>query len=193
MTPYSVADLPEGAVPIVLPSRKAKMLARVELQTDWDRAVALQRRFTMSTVGTPDISAPSDLPLFDNRTLAGLEIFDYADDLLSDTVDTIPVAGSMQAKVRDVARLASAPEQREALQAILRDKIVPRFLTFAVTEAGVYQNNWLGTLVAGIYGDDYWTRTAANLVGIWANADRGGVVLQNLQVRPRVTPYCRMS
>jgi len=170
VTPDSVADLPEGAVPIVLPSRKAKMLARVELQTDWDIAVALQRKFTMSTVGTPEISAPTDLPLFDNRTLAGVEIFDYADDLLSEALDTIPVAPSMQAKVREVARVAAAPAQREALEATLRNIVVPRFLKFAVTEAGSYQNNWLGTLVGGIYGDDYWTRTAANLVGIWANS-----------------------
>ena len=170
VTPNSVAVLPEDAVPIVLPSRKAKMLARVELQTDWDVAVALQREFTMSTVGTPEISAPTELPLFDNRTLAGVEIFDYADDLLSEALDTIPVAPSMQAKVREVARVAADPSQREALQATLRSTVVPRFLNFAVTEAGSYKNNWLGTLVGGIYGDDYWTRTAANLVGIWANS-----------------------
>jgi hypothetical protein len=170
VTPDSVAGLPKGAVPIVLPSRKAKMLARVELQTDWDAAVALQRKFTMSTGGTPKISAPTDLPLFDNRTLAGVEIFDYANDLLSEALDTIPVAPSMQAKVREVARVAADPSQREALQAILRNIVVPRFLNFAVTEAGSYENNWLGTLVGGIYGDDYWTRTAANLVGIWANS-----------------------
>ena len=170
VTPDSVADLPGGALPIVLPSRKAKMLARVELQTDWDTAIGLQRKFTMSTLGTPKITAPTELPLFDNRALAGVEIFDHVDDLMSETMDTIPVAPSMQAKVREVARVAASPAQREALQATLRDIIVPRFLKFAVTEAGSYQNNWLGTLVGGVYGDDYRTRTAANLVGIWANS-----------------------
>ena len=170
VTPYSSADLPAGVVPVVLPSRKAKMLARVELQTDVEGAVALQRQFTMTTLGKPDIASPTDLPVFDNRSLAGVEIFDRADALLSGALDTIPAAPEVQAKVRAVARVAADPAQRDALRATLREKIVPRFLQFAVTEAGSYQNNWLGTLVGGVYGDDYWTRTAANLVGIWANS-----------------------
>jgi hypothetical protein len=35
---------------------------------------------------------------------------------------------------------------------------------------GKFENNWLGTVVIGNYADDYYTRSAANLVGIWANA-----------------------
>ncbi|MEP1200900.1 DUF1214 domain-containing protein [Tateyamaria sp.] len=169
VTPDTAAAIPEDAVPIVLPSRKAKMLARVELQTDVEGAVDLQRQFTMSTLGEPEISAPSSLPLFDNQSLVGLEIFDHSDELLSAALDSIPVAPKMQAKVRAVARAASDPTLRNALEAKIRDSIVPRFLQFAVTEAGSFQNNWLGVLVGGIYGDDYWIRTAANLVGIWAN------------------------
>lgn len=76
----------------------------------------------------------------------------------------------MQAKVRAVARHASNPKKREALDTLLRKKVIPKFLQYAVTKAGTYSNNWLGTLVIGNYAKDYWTRTAANLVGIWANA-----------------------
>lgn len=167
VTPDTVAEIPEGVVPIVLPSRKAKMLARVELQTDVEGAVDLQRQFTMSTLGEPQISAPSSLPIFDNQSLVGIEIFDHSDELLSAVLDSIPVATEMQAKVRLVARAASDPTLRDALEAKIRASIVPRFLQFAVTEAGSFQNNWLGVLVGGIYGDDYWIRTAANLVRIW--------------------------
>ncbi len=169
VTPNTIAEIPEGAVPVVLPSRKAKMLARVELQTDVEGAVALQRQFTMSTLGEPEISAPSSLPEFDNQSLVGVEIFDHAEELLSGALDSIPVAPEMQAKVRAVARFASDPARRDTLEGIIRETVVPRFLKFAVTEAGSFQNNWLGVLVGGVYGDDYWIRTAANLVGIWAN------------------------
>ncbi len=170
VTSDSSADLPEGAVPVALPSRKAKLLARVELQTDVKGALALQQQFTMTVLGEPDIAAPTGMPDFDNQSLAGVEIFDHANDLLYGALDTIPVAPVMQAAVRAVARVAADPSQRGALESLLREKVVPRFLKFAVTEAGSYQNNWLGTLVVGIYGEDYWTRTAANLVGIWANS-----------------------
>lgn len=169
VTPDTVAEIPEAAVPVVLPSRKAKMLARVELQTDVEGAVSLQRQFTMSTLGEPAISAPSSLPIFDNQSLIGVEIFDYTDELLSAALDSIPVAPQMQAKVRAVARAASDPTQRDALAGAILETVIPQFLKFAVTEAGSFQNNWLGVLVGGIYGDDYWIRTAANLVGIWAN------------------------
>ena len=87
VTPDTVAEIPEGTVPVVLPSRKAKMLARVELQTDVEGAVSLQRQFTMSTLGEPAISAPSSLPIFDNQSLIGVEIFDYTDELLSAALD----------------------------------------------------------------------------------------------------------
>jgi hypothetical protein len=170
ITPDSGAQLPPEATPIVLPSRKAKMLARVELQTDVEGAVALQRQFKMSTLGTPEIPKPTGLPTFGNQALVGVEIFDYAEKLLSSALDTIPVAPQMQSKVREVARGAMDPAQREALDALIRETVIPRFLKFAVTQAGEYRNNWLATLVGGIYGDDYWTRTAANLVGIWANS-----------------------
>ena len=170
VTPDSVAQLPAEATPIALPSRKAKMLARVELQTDVEGAVALQRQFKMSTLGTPEISKPTGLPAFDNQSLVGVEIFGYAEKLLSSALDTIPVAPQMQSKVREVARAAKDQAQRDVLDALIRDEVVPRFLKFAVTQAGEYRNNWLATLVGGIYGDDYWTRTAANLVGIWANS-----------------------
>jgi hypothetical protein len=31
------------------------------------------------------------------------------------------------------------------------------------------RNNWLGTKVIGNYGEDFWVRSSANLIGIWAN------------------------
>ena len=47
---------------------------------------------------------------------------------------------------------------------------MPDFLRHAVTHAGQFENHWLATLTVGNYGEQFWTRTAANLVGIWANS-----------------------
>ena len=77
----------------------------------------------------------------------------------------------MQAQVRAVAKMAADPKQRQQLDQLLREKVVPGFPKYAVTEAGKFENSWLGTIVIGNYGDDYYTRSAANLVGIWANAN----------------------
>jgi hypothetical protein len=49
--------------------------------------------------------------------------------------------------------------------------VVPQFLKYAVTKSGVFKNNWLATLGTGNYAADYWKRSSANLVGLWANSN----------------------
>ena len=170
VAPGYTGEIPEDAVRIELRSPIAKMLARVELQDDRDGAVALQRQITATPLGEPDIREAVDLPLFDNTSLIGVELFDRAEEILVSAPDVSPIAAQMQAKVLTVARQAADPAKREAIEALLRDTVIPDFVRFAVTEAGATRNNWLGTLVIGNYGEDYRIRTAANLVGIWANA-----------------------
>ncbi len=58
VAPGSQATVPADAVRIELHSRKAKMLARVELKTDREGAVALQKRFALRPLGTPVIRPP---------------------------------------------------------------------------------------------------------------------------------------
>ena len=146
------------------------MLARVELQTDRSGAVELQEQFKLSTVGKPNIEPAVGLPSFNNTEMIGVKVFDHADAILRRAMDVLPIAAPMQAKVKAVAAMASASEQRQALDTLIREKIIPQFLRFAVTEAGKYENNWLGTMVIGNYVEAFSIRTAANLVGIWANS-----------------------
>jgi hypothetical protein len=171
IAPGSTPDLPDDVVSVELRSNKAKMLARVELKDDWDGAVDLQRQFTLASMGNPEIEPPVVAPVFDNVTLIGAEIFQRVDDVLSSAVDVCPAAeqqAEMAGKIG--AYIAASPDGSAEIAAIVRDQAVPTFLEHAVTKAGAFQNNWLGTLTIGNYGDEYWTRTAANLVGIWANA-----------------------
>ncbi len=170
VAPGYTGEVPEGAVRIELRSYKAKMLARVELQQSPDAAVDLQQQIRASALGEPDFPPAIELPDFDNASLIGVELFDHADAILTSAIDVSPKAAQLQAMVRAVALSIEDPRAREATDALLRETVIPEFLRFAVTEAGTSKNNWLGTLIVGNYGDDYAIRTAANLVGIWAQS-----------------------
>lgn len=173
VAPGSTAAIPEDAVRIELTSRKAKMLGRVELMTDRDGAVALQKKFTLTPMGTPAIQPAVPLHTFGNSVpdLIGVEIFDYADALIASAHDICPLAPELQAQVRDVAREAAKPEARAALGELIRKDVIPAFVQYAVTKSGIFKNNWLATIGTGNYGANYRIRSSANLVGIWANTN----------------------
>lgn len=171
VAPGSAARIPDNAVRIELHSRKAKLLGRVELKDDPAGAVALQKQFTLTPLGKPVIQPAVPLALFGNKELIGAELFDNVEEILRSAHDVSPVAAQIQAKVSDVARLAKDAGQRKELDQLLKEQVIPEFLKFAVTKSAVFQNNWLGTLGTGNYGSNYWLRTAANLVGLWANSN----------------------
>lgn len=171
VAPGSRVAVPDDALRIELNSRKAKMLGRVELKDDWDGAVALQKQFKLTPLGSPAVQPPVKIPSIDPRNLVGVEIFDAAAELIASAHDISPVAPQMQAKVYDVAKMAKDDGQRRALDELLKNDVIPDFLKYAVTKSGLFKNNWLGTIGTGNYGSDYKRRTSANLVGIWANTN----------------------
>jgi hypothetical protein len=169
VAPGSRVAIPEDAVRIELRSQKAKMLARVELQNDREGAVALQRQIRVTPLGKPKFPPALEIPAFEKPTLLGVELFDAAGDLLKSAPDVSPIAAQLQAQVREVALAAKDPAQRTAIDMFIRDQVIPRFNRFATQEAGPVRNNWLGTMVVGNYGEEFWIRSSANLIGIWAN------------------------
>jgi hypothetical protein len=171
VAPGSQAKVPADAVRIELHSRKAKLLGRVELKTDPTGAMALQKQFRLTSLGQPVIQPSAPMPSFGNKELIGVEIFDNVDAVLASAQDVSPIAAQMQAKVRDISRQAKDAGQRQALDKLIKEEVVPQFLKYAVTKSGVFQNNWLATLGTGNYGADYWKRSSANLVGLWANSN----------------------
>jgi len=170
VAPGSTAEIPADAVRIELRSNKAKMLGRIELKLDPDGAVALQKQFKLTSLGDAKIPPTVPVPSFNNKDLLGVELFDHADAILASAPDVCPFAAQLQTLVRAVALEAKDPAQRKALDKLLREKVIPEFQRYAVTEAGTKKNNWIGTTVVGNYGEDFAIRTAANYVGIWANA-----------------------
>jgi len=171
VAPGSTAKVPADAVRIELHSRKAKLLGRVELKTDPAGAMALQKQFKLTPLGKPVIQSTAPMASFGNKELIGVELFDNVDAVLASALDVSPVAAQMQAKVRDISRQAKDAGQRQALDKLIKAEVVPQFLKYSVTKSGVFQNNWLATLGTGNYGADYWKRSSANLVGLWANSN----------------------
>jgi hypothetical protein len=171
VAPGSAANVPSDAVRIELNARKAKMLARVELKGDPAGAMALQKQFRMRALGEPVIKPAVPMAPFGNKELIGVEVFDNVETLLASAHDVSPVAAQMQAIVRDISQQAKDPGQRASLDKLIKAEIVPEFLKYAVTKSGVFKNNWLATIGTGNYGSNYWIRTSANLVGLWANTN----------------------
>jgi hypothetical protein len=175
VAPGSRVTVPADAVRIELHSRKAKMLARVELQDSPEQATRLQKQFTLKALGRPVVLPPPELPSFGNKDLMGVEIFDNADAILSSALDVSPMAAQMQARVRDIGQQVKYPGKRKALDKLIREQIVPQFLNRAAMKVGAMRNNWVASLGTGNYGENYWARSAANLVGIWANNNNEAV------------------
>lgn len=171
-------SLPADVARIELHSRKAKMLSRVELKGDPEGAVKLQKQFTVTALGTPVIAPPPFVEMFGNKELLGAEIFDDVDAKLDSAFDVSPVAAQMQQQVRAVAAyVASSPDARAAVDAMLRKKVVPEFEEYVFTKASPYKNHWLIANSAGNYGTDFWSRASASYAGIWANAPAEAVYL----------------
>jgi hypothetical protein len=170
VAPGSTVKTPDDAGRIVLHSNKAKMLSRVELKDDPDGALKLQKAFKLSSLGKPEIKAPPEIPMFNNKDLMGVEIFDDLDSRLASALDVVPIAAEMQQKARAVAAyVASGKEARTRVGKLLREKCVKEFQVFATTKAAPYRNHWLGGGSAGNYGADYPLRTMVNYMGIWGN------------------------
>jgi len=162
-------QVPAGAQRIDLPSRTARVLARVELGADPKQAAALQHQITVRASGTPQIAAVPVTPDFDNDKLPGAEAFDATtvDAALAEP-DVSPGMDALQAKVRAVAQAIQDPAQRERVDKVIGEQSLPA-LHKAFVGLGKVHDGWARPDVVGNYGDDYLSRTIVNYGGIWAN------------------------
>jgi hypothetical protein len=67
------------------------------------------------------------------------------------------------------AYVSSSAEARKAIDARLREKVIPEFEEYAVTKSAPSKNGWTGGGGTGNYGANYRLRTSVNYAGIWAN------------------------
>jgi hypothetical protein len=171
----SVPTIPDGAMRIDLPSRKAKMLARVERKGDDRGAVALQHRFRLVSAGNPEVVPAIDIPMFRNDALIAVDAFaqPMLDQVLDSAPDRMKGAPGLQQRARDIAAfVAKSPAHRAAIDAIIRSKAIPGLVQF-IRSYGDKRGGWIATTGKETgFGEDFWFRTAANFAGIWWNNNR---------------------
>jgi hypothetical protein len=151
-----------------LPSRKSRVLIRVELGSDEAQAVRLQRKITMIATGTPSVEPTFDQPAFDNDNLPGVEAFDRAEALLASEPDINPGMEAVQAKLHAVVKAAADPKQRAHIDQVVHEQSIPQFRA-DVEKMGATGNGWTRPIVVGNYGSDYVSRSVADYAFLWAN------------------------
>jgi hypothetical protein len=167
--------IPDGALRIDLPSKKAKMLARVERKGDDAGAVKLQRSFKIIKTGEPKIEPAVEIPMFTNKEPITVDAFKQPmlDKVLNSAPDLMKLSVGMQKQVRDIAAFIARNEaNRTTIDTIIKKKAFPALIQF-IRSYGDARGGWIATTGKDKgFGEDYWFRTAANYAGIWWNCNQ---------------------
>jgi hypothetical protein len=162
--------VPVGATRIDLPVKYSRVLARIELGSDPDAAIALQHQFKFRATGTPKLPEIPKTPVFELEALPGVEAFEAADLALDSETDLSVGLEPLQEKARAIAKAITDPAERARVdQAIRTRAFADMGKAGAIIGHGTVQNGWARPGVVGEYGLDYMARTLINHGGIWAN------------------------
>ena len=157
---------------IEIPSKKAKMLARVERKGDDAGALKLQHSFKITTPGKPKIAPAVDIPMFSNAQLITVDVFKQPmlDQVLGSAPDLMKLSAGMQKRCREIASYIGKSEaNRATIDTILKQKAIPALIQF-IRSYGDARGGWIATTGKEKgFGEDYWFRTCANYAGIWWN------------------------
>ena len=82
--------LPAAAQRVDVPVKYMRVLSRVELGSNWDQAVALQKKVAMHATGQPALPTVPKTVMFDIEALPGVEAFDSAELALDSEADINP-------------------------------------------------------------------------------------------------------
>jgi hypothetical protein len=163
--------LPKGTQRVDLPSKKSRVLMRIELGANPADAIALQKKVTMKATGTPVID-PIVVKLdFPNSKLPGVEGFDKTEEVLASEPDLNVGMIDIRERARAVAKAAADPAQRTRIDEVIRKYAIPAFQG-EVQKMGKVVNGWMRPRLIGNYRTDYTMRTVANYAGIWANTGK---------------------
>ena len=165
------ANLPKGTHRVNLPSKKSRILMRIELSANPAEAITLQKKMTMKATGSPQID-PEVVKLdFPNNKLPGVEGFDKTEEVLASEADINPGMIDVREKARAVAKAASDRAQRARIDEVIRKLAIPLFLA-EISKVGKPVNGWAYPRPVGNYRSDYVMRSIANYTGIWANTPK---------------------
>jgi hypothetical protein len=160
--------LPKGTLRVTLPSRKSRMLMRIEIGANPAEAIALQKKVTMKAMGKPVIEEAVVKPNFTNSQLPGVEAFDKTEEILASEADLNPGMIDVREKAVAVAKAAADRTQRAHIDEVIRKQAIPAFHN-EILRMGKAENGWMHPRAVGNYRTDYVMRSIANYTGIWAN------------------------
>ncbi|GAB2596475.1 DUF1254 domain-containing protein [Ramlibacter solisilvae] len=166
----SKLDLPAGVQRVDVPVKCMRVLSRVELGTNWEEAVALQRQFEIRPSGQPALPAVPQTVMFELAALPGVEAFDSAVLALDSEADINPGMDALQAATRAIAEAIKDPSERQRIDQVIRAKAFADFKKALPNVGhGKVSNGWALPSTSGAYGGDWLVRTLVNYAGIWAN------------------------
>lgn len=164
-------ELPENVKRIDLPVGHARVLSRVALGSDPERAVELQHQFKLRATGTPKLPEIAKTPIFDLDKPPGVEAFEAAGAALDGEPDLSVGLEKRQADVRKIAAaVKDSVKERARVDGVIKANALAEIGKAGQTIGhGVVENGWARPGVVGEYGLDYLARTLINSGGIWAN------------------------
>ena len=160
--------LPKGTLRVTLPSRKSRLLMRIELGAHPENAIALQKKVTMKATGKPVIEEAVVKPNFTNSQLPGVEAFDKTAEIFVSEADLNPGMIDVREKAIAISKAAADRTQRARIDEVIRKQAIPAFHG-EILKMGRAENGWMHPRVVGNYRTDYVMRTITNYAGIWAN------------------------
>jgi hypothetical protein len=167
-------EIPEGALRIDIPSKKAKMLARVERQGDDEGALALQKAFKIIKIGEPEIESAIEIPMFSNKELITDAVFNKSmiEQVLSSAPDAVSNAVEYQKKVLAIAEyVGKNNDNRAIIDGIIKKKGIQLLLALVMGEVrGDARGGWISTRQWLKFGDDVEFRCSSNYAGLWWNS-----------------------
>jgi hypothetical protein len=160
--------LPKGTLRVTLPSRKSRMLMRIEIGANPAEAIALQKKVTMKAMGKPVVEDAVVKPDFTNSQLPGVEAFDKTEEILASEADLNPGMIDVREKTIAIAKAAADRTQRTRIDEVIHKQAIPAFQS-EILRMGKAENGWVRPRAVGNYRTDYVMRSIANYAGIWAN------------------------
>jgi hypothetical protein len=163
-------SLPATTQRVDVPTKAMRVLARIELGSSPDAAVALQKKINIRASGQPRLPVVPKTVRFDIEKLPGVEAFDSADAALDSEADINPGMEQLQANTRAIAKAVKDPSQRQHISTVIQQKAMTDLAKAMPTLGdGTVKNGWARPSTIGVYGRNWLLRTLVNLGGIWAN------------------------
>jgi hypothetical protein len=165
------APLPKGTQRVELPSKKSRILMRIELGANPAEATALQKKVTMKAMGSQKPDKAVVEFTFTNDKLPGVEAFEKTTEILENEPDLNKGMVGVQEKVFALTKAIADSAERTRIDDVIRKRAIPIFLA-ETRKPGTAKHGWARPRAAGNYGSDFLMRSATNLTGIWANSPK---------------------